>query len=267
VEAYRTYETLTADLAARGCRYIVWPESAVPEEMRDRHFRLSRLARRLHVYLLVGAFDHAPPDYAFNALFCYGPDGRLAGVYHKRKRVPFGEFVPGRTYLPDLSRFGVPSSDVTQGKGTGVIQAGERKIGVGICFESLIPSLARTQAQQGAQVLVLATNDSYYGKTPAPASHEAFLRLRVVETGVPGVQAASTGYSFMALPDGSVPQRTRLFEAAALAVNVPPPLPKTWWVRAWWLTWAAIIGLAVGSFLPVSAGVSRRSRWRSVRQP
>jgi apolipoprotein N-acyltransferase len=260
--ALETYETLTADLAARGCRYVVWPESVVPEDLHDRYRRLSRLAKKCGIYLLVGAFDHAPPDFAFNSLFGYGPHGRLIGVYHKRKRVPFGEFVPYRAHLPDLSRFGVPSSDVTEGKGTGIIQAGNKKIGVGICFESLIPSLALAQARQGVDALVLATNDSYYGRTPAPASHEAFLRLRAVETGVPGVQAASTGYSFMALPDGEVPQRTQLFEKAALVVNVPPPLPKTLWVRAWWLTWVLLAGVAVGSFLayPRSADAGRRKQ-------
>jgi apolipoprotein N-acyltransferase len=259
--AMYAYESLTERLAKQGCRWVLWPESAYPEEMPDRNGRLSRLAKRLDVYLLAGAFDYVPPDKSYNSLFCYSPQGRLAGVYHKRRRVPFGEFVPWRRYLPSLSAFGVPETDVAAGDGDGVMEIDGVRAGAGICFESLIPDLALEAARNGARVLLLATNDSYYGKTAAPVAHEAFLRLRSVETGLPAAQAAATGYSFLALPDGGIAAQSDLFQPEGLAVDVPDLGPsKTFWVRFPWLTWLALIGLvsagSAAAFLRRGSGLS-----------
>ncbi|MBW3623393.1 MAG: apolipoprotein N-acyltransferase [Armatimonadetes bacterium] len=247
--AFRAYEAMTDDLARRGCKWIVWPESATPSEVWNRRERLSALARRNRIYLLAGGFDETGWDRIYNAVFCFGPDGHLLDTYHKRRIVPFGEFVPWRKYLPPLDRFGVPATDLTPGIGKGVLTAGPLQVGMMICFESLFPDLALAQRRAGADLLAVATNDSYYGRTPAAAFHAASLQLRAVETGLPAVQAASTGYSLVVLPDGRVEQQSELFEPAALAVTVPPPLPAPFWVRFPWLTWAVILALAILSLI------------------
>jgi apolipoprotein N-acyltransferase len=248
---------LTERLARQGCKWVLWPESATPGELADGVARLAEIARRNRVTLVAGAFDDSSPGRFYNSLYCFGPDGRLAAVYHKRRIVPMGEFVPWRRYLPPLDRFGVPSVDLTPGTGTGVVRAGPLRVGLAICFESLFPGLALAQRRDGAELLAVATNDSYYGRTPAADYHAASLRLRAAETGLPAVQAASTGYSLSVLPDGSVGERSDLFTEAALAVSLPRPTPVPFWVRAPWLTWACILGLALAGLIqPLTGRIS-----------
>ncbi len=241
---FRAHARATEALARHGCRRVFWPETALPETLFNARDRAAALARRLGIWLFTGAGDSEGPDREYNAILVFSPEGRLLHAYHKRRIVPFGEFVPWRAFLPSLEAFGVPATDLTPGEGSGLVDAGGLKPGLGVCFESLFPDLALQARHEGADLLAVATNDSYYGRTPAAAMHAASLQLRAVETGLPAVQAAITGYSLAISPDGSVLRRSGLYTADAFAVALPRPLPPTLWTRAPWLAWLIVTALA-----------------------
>jgi len=64
-----------------------------------------------------------------------------------------------------------------------------------ICFEDLFPELARRFVQRGAQLLLVITNDAWFGPTAAAYQHAQASTFRAVELRVPVARAANTGWS------------------------------------------------------------------------
>ncbi len=109
--------------------------------------------------------------------------------------MPFGEYVP----LPRLFFFARQVSTeigAFRAPGPAVLVDGGLRIGVGVCYEILYPSLAREEVDRlHANLLVTISNDSWYGRAGAQAQHFAAAVLRSVETGRYLLRAAITGIS------------------------------------------------------------------------
>lgn len=76
-------------------------------------------------------------------MFMYLPDGSVSRPYVKRHLVPFGEYLPYRsffeTFLPVLAEINILSEDQARGKETGVFETPVGKVGTLICYESIFP--------------------------------------------------------------------------------------------------------------------------------
>ena len=82
---------------------LLWPESAVPETDAATCLAISNFAQSNRVWIILNAEDSEYlPDTTnyFNAAYLIGPDGRWRQVYHKRKLVIFGEYIPLAHWLP-----------------------------------------------------------------------------------------------------------------------------------------------------------------------
>jgi apolipoprotein N-acyltransferase len=64
-----------------------------------------------------------------------------------------------------------------------------------ICYEDIFPALARTSALAGSDVLVVLTNDAWYGEGGAAYQHAAHSVLRAVETRRPVLRCGNGGWS------------------------------------------------------------------------
>jgi apolipoprotein N-acyltransferase len=64
-----------------------------------------------------------------------------------------------------------------------------------ICYEDVFPSLARSSVQAGADVLVVMTNDGWFGEGGAAVQHAAHSALRAVETRRPVLRVGNGGWS------------------------------------------------------------------------
>lgn len=196
------YERLTEEAARQGAEAVVWPETAltvtlVPGSQTDR--LLSSAAKENGLLLSVGCFEEGETG-SKNVIRCYYPDGTAAGdSYSKRHLVPFGEYVPVRdlieTLIPPLTEISMLSSDLEAGSGTAILELGETRIGWLICFDSIYERLCRDTARDGAQVVFMSTNDSWFGTSRALYMHLAQARLRAIENGIPVVRSANTGIS------------------------------------------------------------------------
>ena len=224
------HEALTRQAARKNPRLIVWPESAVPGDpvlefdLRDR---LAALARECSAWLVVGA-HHYTERGDVNSAFLVSPEGRFSGRYDKVHLVPFGEYVPGRKWLPLLNRYNVLTSDVAPGNHFTVWRLPEA-IGPMICFESVFPHISRTLRRRGAGLLVVITNDAWFGKTAAAEQHLQIGRFRAIEQGISVVRAAASGISCAILPDGRVVRRAGLATRQALVADVPvKPVPTAY---------------------------------------
>ncbi len=223
------YESLTKVAAADGAELIVWPETAITD---NRYLpNISDLADDLDVYILVGCFDYGA-DGPQNILCLMTPEGEVSETaYAKRHLVPFGEYVPMRklimTVFPPLGEIAMLSEDLVPGESSELyeIEVNGEIITVGglICFDSIYEELAYATASDGADIICVATNDSWFEDSRAVYMHCAQSRLRAIETGLPIVRAANTGISANITPLGEVTESIEPLIDGYIVSEVPIP--------------------------------------------
>ncbi|WP_243027754.1 apolipoprotein N-acyltransferase [Thermus albus] len=174
-------------------RLVVWPETAV--------WRIPDVDSILQDrYLLTGVNLYGP-----NRAVLYW-EGRVLGHYDKVRLVPFGERFPFREGLGGVYAFFFRSFGLGElgDRTPGGRLAPIRPYGVMICYESVFPSVARTLVSEGAKVLVLLTNDAWFGPSFGGRQHFALGRLRAVETGRWLLRAGNDGITAAIDPWGRV---------------------------------------------------------------
>lgn len=203
---------LTSQAVKRGAEIVVWAESSFPDVLDNIpsvETFLSGTASDGNCYLLAGAFDSDAEGNRYNSMFTFHPDGTLDDtVYHKRHLVPFGEFVPLRSlvemFVPALADINAANGDFTVGQDSHIVQTEYGNLGISICFDSIYEETVRDSVCDGAELLVVATNDSWFLHSAALSMHNAQAVLRAVENGRWVVRAANTGISSIITPTGEV---------------------------------------------------------------
>lgn len=242
---------LTQQLEPGSVDLVVWAESSTgfnTDPLLNNEVRESLVgeAARLGAYIMVGSDRPAGPDAFFNSNIMFAPDGTVVGEYRKNHPVPFGEYVPGRPFLswiPELSR--VPR-DMTPGDGPEIFVTPFGPVGSVISFEGAFARYMRENADAGAGLLVIATNEASYGDGPAADQLIWKTRMRSAETGLDVVHAAITGKSAF-ITDGGVigSEVTPLFEEAILeGVVEMRDNGRTLFVR--WGDWLAVLAMLAG---------------------
>jgi apolipoprotein N-acyltransferase len=198
---------------------IVWPESPAPFQTNDRVFReaISSLARQSQAWVVVGSIGVDNPQTVFNSASLVSVSGDWQGRYSKIHLVPFGEYVP---FAPVFSFAGGLTQAVgnfTRGTSHAPLQAGDRKLGVFICYESIFPDEVRQLVAQGAQVLVNISNDGWYGDSGAWAQHLNQARMRAVENNRWLLRDTNTGFTASIDPFGRIVAHLNRKTRAALA--------------------------------------------------
>jgi apolipoprotein N-acyltransferase len=113
--------------------------------------------------------------------------------------VPFGEFVPFRSWFPALGKV-VPLDDTWPGIWDALFSltlTNGKKLSVGplICYEDIFPQLARAETAKGADFFVVLTNDAWYGTEGGATQHAAHSVLRAVENRRPLLRCGNDGWS------------------------------------------------------------------------
>jgi apolipoprotein N-acyltransferase len=230
---------------------IVLPESLEPYPMPDAAEAFEfwrRLAGETRVPILVGGYRIGEPitlQYT-NTVHLFLPDGTWR-FHDKVQLVPLGEVVPFREQLPFLQAFGVVERDMLAGESLEPIGASALRIGAIICMESTYPWIARSLVRNGANLLVVVSNESWFGRTAALEQHLAFSVLRAVETRRWVVRCAPQGMSAFISPEGSV-RRVPPFQATV--VNQPVRLIEAQPPAVRWGDWivplsAVFVGLSL----------------------
>ncbi len=207
------YKELTEKAAEEGAEIIVWPETALPYVLFDSHTLtefVSDLARENEVTILASAFTKDEESgQRFNSIIEVRPDGSFGEeIYSKQRLVPFGEFVPMRelvTFIfPPLANIGMLEDDLLAGEESVVINSESGKIGCALCFDSIYEKVIMESVRNGAEIIAVSTNDSWFSDSAALDMHNAQARLRAIESGRYVVRSANTGISSIIDPFGKV---------------------------------------------------------------
>ena len=242
---------------------VVFPESSTRFEADRRDPELDRLAEALGVPMLAGGVAEAPDGRVSNRMVLWIPGQGATAEYAKQRLVPFGEFVPLRSVAAVLTPFSDdPDSDMVPGDRPGLFDVGSVRMGVAICYEVAYDDVLGEAARAGARLLVVPTNNAWFGRTEMTYQQLAMARVRAVEHGRAVVVASTSGVSAIVLPDGNVTTWTRQFTAETLVDSVPLRSDGTLATRLGALPEWVLAVLAVGAV----AATFMRASWRPERQ-
>jgi len=186
---------------------IIWPEAVTPWPLyRDANVQawLEYVAKKAGKPLLLGSVATEMPgrdaSLWYNGAFVVDPVTGLAPEnYIKRKLVPFGEYIPLRPVLGWLEKVTPIGGDFTPGVSSTPLSVpvGKNRVPVGvlICYEDIFPALARDSVQSGAEVLVVVTNNGWFGEGGAAYQHAAHSVLRAIENRRPVIRCGNGGWS------------------------------------------------------------------------
>ena len=238
---------------------IVFPESSLerdPTTDPELRSQLVAVAADHGATVLANARVQAPDGGTYNANVAYDPDGRSQGVYAKQHLVPFGEYVPWRKELSFIGELNQIPYDYEKGRTRRMYRAGGHPFGSVICFESAFSPLVRDYVRDGAQAMVVSTNNRSYRRSGLAAQHLALSQMRAAETARPVLHAAISGITGVIDPDGNVRDTSKLFVNKITTGTVPTTTGETPYVRFGdWVVTLCGIGLIITAFVAV-----RRSR-------
>jgi apolipoprotein N-acyltransferase len=189
-------------------------------------------------------------------------EGRIVAQYDKIRLMPFGEYVPLPHWLPGASSVRGIVGDFTPGSSYTLMPLGAFRAGVFICIEAAHPSIARSFANESADVLINISNDGYLGPTPVMRQHLSNAILRAVENARPLIRVTNNGITAYIESDGRVSGATGVFVPTVRTWQVTTRKDSTFYTRHGDLfAYAcALISLGLGS-------ASFRTRKMSVAQP
>ncbi|MCE1188857.1 MAG: apolipoprotein N-acyltransferase [Ignavibacteria bacterium] len=242
---------------------LLWPETALPvyllaEPSAAYRDSINRFILENKIPLLTGMPDIRyfaesdplrPSDAKFakaaryyyttyNAIYLIQPGTPEIQKYGKSKLVPFGEHVPFVDQIPmlgDLMRWGVGISGWNVGKDTATfklyLNSDTVQIAGAVCYESIFGKVLADMVNRGAQLLIVVTNDSWYGNTSGPYQHRDFAKLRAVETHRDVVRCANGGISCIIDHHGRLGAQTNMYEKTTIILPAHLNSSKTFYVQ------------------------------------
>jgi len=258
-------DELARRTAGRPLDLVLWPEDVValdgPLDGSPEESVLSGLARRLGSTLVVGVTETTSATAYRNEVVAFGPDGTVVSRYEKVHRVPFGEYVPYRSFFARLANLSAVPRDAVPGTGTGLLTTPAAPLGAMISFEVFYAGRGRSAVRAGAQLLIVPTNTSSYAASQIPTQEIAASEVQAVQQGRDLLQAAPTGYSAWINNRGVLEARSTLGARQIVPAVLQRRTGRTLYVRfgdAPVLA-ASVAALAAGWWLAVRGrGRSRR---------
>ena len=155
--------------------------------------------------------------------------------YYKSKLVPGVERMPYPGFFKFLKPFLINMGGVSDNTGTQeertVFNTNNFGLAPLICYESVYGSFVSKFVKNGANILLIITNDGWWGNTPGHLQHFEYARLRAIETRRYVLQCANTGISGVIDNEGNILQQTDYWKEAVVKVKAPLFYDKTFFVK------------------------------------
>jgi len=227
--------------------FLVAPESAIQESMWENDltsFTSIRLLKQAiapfpNLNMLVGGstfYQLAPGEprkrwsrkftdtdnayYAYNAAIMLNSRDSLQ-LYHKSKLTPGVEILPSFKGFKWLEKFAIDLGGTVGSLGMDSVRkvyttVGTVKVGPVICYESIFGEFFGEFVRNGAQIMIIITNDGWWGNTAGHRQHYSFAHLRAIETRRSIARSANTGISAFIDQRGDAHQTTAYWVPAVI---------------------------------------------------
>ncbi len=194
--------------------FVVWPEEGTdldPAHDPPTKALVDQAVDAVDRPILVGTVLNGPgPDARQTASLWWEPGGGVTATYIKRGIVPFGEWIPGRSFLlplfPVLRYVGAQSVPGTEPGVLDVTLSDGRplKLGTMVCYDLAFDNVAYDTTKNGAQLLVVQSSNAMYQGTGQIQQQFAMTRVRAAELRREILVVTTSGVSGYIAADGSV---------------------------------------------------------------
>jgi len=142
-------------------------------------------------------------------------------LYHKSKLTPGVEILPTYKHFRLLEKLAINMGGTVGSLGMDKIRrvyttVKTAKVSPTICYESIFGEFFAEFVRNGAEVMMIITNDGWWGNTAGHRQHFTFASLRAIETRRSIARSANTGISAFIDQRGDPHQVTRYWEPAAI---------------------------------------------------
>jgi apolipoprotein N-acyltransferase len=229
---------------------LVWPETAIPvstdeDSMKSSGF-IAPVWNFLRAHPKINLISGIEGYRLFNEQQKTGLSAKLPGtnlyyeaynsallmdsdrftIYHKSKFVPGVETIPSYLHFlePLFDKFGGATGSYIKQENRTPLSAytGIYIIAPAVCYESIYGEFMSAYIRKGANLIVIITDDGWWGNTPGYKQHENYARLRAIENRRWVVRSANTGISCFIDPYGQVLDQQEWNRTAAIKMNIPP---------------------------------------------
>lgn len=222
---------VTSNLVANGAELVIWPETRFKGYLDNDYVQRAFQGelRTLRTPLLFQDQHHVYRDdraHEYNTAVFVNADGNLAGTYRKRQRIAFGEYVPIIGDIPAVRSWAqryLAVDEVSAGGTAQVFRTGRFALVPLICYEVAFPVFVAKSLPADARgsILVILSNDSWFGDTREPHMHARTAVLRAVENRVPLIHVLNNGPSTIVAPDGRILFQSKFRATGGYVVDMP----------------------------------------------
>jgi apolipoprotein N-acyltransferase len=229
LEAFKQHIALSQVPASTSPTHIIWSESAMTSPFKQDDYPAKILSEIASPFgsLITGVVRVAKEPSGrillYNSMQAITSAGVIDAIYDKRALVPFGEYMPLRSWLP-FKKLTEGTVDFQAGDSQNIqVTKGAPPFYTIICYESIFPTLSQNQ---GAHWLLNLTNDTWFGDSAGPRQHLQMSRMRAVEQGLPLVRSAGSGISAVIDPYGRILASLDINQKGVLDYDLPQPANK-----------------------------------------
>ncbi len=188
----------------------------------------------------------------------------LLQKHHKSRLTPGVEIMPFYKYLKFLNKYAI---DLGGTIGTLAIDSvqlpltvnPQLKVASVICYESAYGDFVNEFVRNGANIILVITNDGWWGRTPGYKQHFLFSRLRAIETRRSVARSANTGTSGFINQRGDVIQQTEYWVPTSIRQTLNANDKLTFYVKHGdYLARIAVFGTVLCLLLTLFLSVFKR---------
>ena len=191
VERYN-FLTKEASITDETPDIIIWPESIFNKAYHGRQDFLERVIYENYPPLILGIVVWLDSSNITNSALLIEKKKKIL-QYDKEYLLMFGEYVPLEKSFPFLRKLTPLSRNSKPGKTSSIFNVGQIKASINICFEEIFPDLIRKKCNEGSNLLINLTNDSWFGFGLGPIHHSILGRLRAIENRRSFFRCTATG--------------------------------------------------------------------------
>jgi apolipoprotein N-acyltransferase len=201
-----------------GHKIIIWPEAAITEIYSHALPFLNEMNRKAadaESGLVTGIiFDDQDKQVYYNSVATFG---KAIGIHHKRRLVPFGEYVPIEALRNLIEFFNLPTSIINLGPEQQYgLKVDELMLAPAICYEVAFPDLIAKNAVN-SQLLISVSNLGWFGDSLGRHQFMQMAQMRALETQRYHAYSTNNGPSAIFDRQGKITAQTKAFEPSSLS--------------------------------------------------
>lgn len=197
-------------LMEKGSEFVIWPEFSIyiyPLQNAYYYERFTAFVKN-HIPVLAGFTDVKNDREIYNSLMLFPKGKDKFQKYDKVHLTPFGEYIPFRKVFFFVERITDEVGDFTPGTEVHNLEMDGHWVATPICYELIFPELVREFIAKGGELIVITSNDSWYGDTSAPYQLLAMSTLRSIENRRYILRSTTNGISALIAPSGEILYRS-----------------------------------------------------------